>query len=107
MQDWCEGASKHCDICLTKQRSHHANTEPAELPHAAGKDNCNGDKACQGLAQGGGGNGNNNAGHGGGGGGFSNNGGSANINGNDNCNGAACLPACPTIAWRSTSYMHL
>ncbi|KAK9827962.1 hypothetical protein WJX81_001705 [Elliptochloris bilobata] len=51
-----------------------------------GKDNCNGDKACQGLAQGGGGNGNNNAGSGSGGG-FQNNGGSANINGNGNCNG--------------------
>ncbi len=58
----------------------------------AGKDNCNGDKACQGLAQGGGGNENNNGGAGGGSGGFQNNGGSADINGNDNCNGAACLP---------------
>ena len=28
----CLGVSKHRDTCLTQQCSHHANTEPAELP---------------------------------------------------------------------------
>jgi hypothetical protein len=61
---------------------------------AAGKDNCHGDKSCQGLAQGGSGDGNGNSGPGGGGG-FDNNGGSANINGATRASGSACDAACP------------